>query len=84
MTATQCELPLSPARHIAPMQCTGIAASVGFRSEPPISEPSDEWHVRLRSLHELICELLIKNQRLRVALLEATSASPAESPAQAA
>jgi hypothetical protein len=84
MTATQCELPLSPARHIAPMQGTGITASVGFRSEPPMGEPPDEWHVRLRSLHELICELLIKNQRLRVALLEATSVGPTESQAHAA
>jgi len=83
MTATQCELPLSPARHIAPMQGTGIPASVN-RPELPMNEPHQEWQIRLFGLQELICELLIKNQRLRVALLEATSASPAESQAHAA
>lgn len=38
-----------------------------------LDEPGDEredWHQRLRSLQECICELLIRNQELRMALLD--------------
>jgi hypothetical protein len=31
-------------------------------------EPDREWNARLRHLQECVCELLIKNQQLRMAL----------------
>ena len=34
--------------------------------EPPDWEQEEEWRQRLRSLQECICELLIKNQQLRM------------------
>jgi hypothetical protein len=83
MTALQGEELFSLARPITPSQRPGMTVSVGVRSEPPMDEPLDEWEIRLLGLQELICELLIKNQRLRAALREATSASPTESQAHA-
>ena len=83
MTASQSEKPLSHAIPVVPMQRMSIAASGGSRPEMPIDESPEEWQIRLLGLQELICELLIKNQRLRAALLEATSASPTESQAYA-
>lgn len=35
-----------------------------------------EWQDRLRSLEDWVCELLIKNQQLRMALAEARAAEP--------
>jgi hypothetical protein len=36
-------------------------------------ERDEDWHHRLRSLEEWICELLIKNQELRMSLLDSTT-----------
>jgi hypothetical protein len=41
------------------------------RVRNPAAEDSlEEWQTRLRSLEQWICELLIKNQQLRWALME--------------
>lgn len=32
--------------------------------------PGDDTHARLRNLQEWICELLVQNQQLRMALME--------------
>jgi hypothetical protein len=32
--------------------------------------PQSNWNIRLQSLQEWVCELLIKNQQLRMALME--------------
>ncbi len=43
----------------------------GYPSELSMEDLHDEWQCRLRSLQEWICQLLIKNQQLRMALMEA-------------
>ena len=43
----------------------------GYPSELSIEDLHEEWQCRLRSLQEWICQLLIKNQQLRMALMEA-------------
>ncbi len=84
MTAMQGERPLSHAAPIVPMPRARVTASAGSRVELPIEEVQQEWQTRLLGLQELICELLIKNQRLRVALLEATSSAQTEGQARTA
>ena len=37
----------------------------GLKDEQP-GQGSEEWHDRLRTLEQWICELLIENQRLRM------------------
>jgi len=43
----------------------------GYSSEVSIEDLREEWQSRLRSLQDWICQLLIKNQQLRMALSEA-------------
>lgn len=43
----------------------------GYPSELSIEDLHNEWQCRLRSLQEWVCQLLIKNQQLRMALMEA-------------
>jgi hypothetical protein len=43
----------------------------GYSSEMSIEDLHEEWQPRLRSMQEWICQLLIKNQQLRMALMEA-------------
>ncbi len=38
----------------------------------------EEWQVRFRSLREWICQLLIKNQQLRMALMEMKGREPGD------
>ena len=46
----------------------------GSRFEQPNQQLEEEWQDRLRSLQRWICELLIKNQQLRMSLELATAA----------
>ncbi len=46
-------------------------AIAGYPSELSIETLHEEWQCRVRSLQEWICQLLIKNQQLRMALMEA-------------
>jgi hypothetical protein len=43
----------------------------GYSAEMSIEDLHEEWQTRLRSMQEWICQLLIKNQQLRMALMEA-------------
>ncbi len=70
MTIPPREELLPQAPPIAAMRRAVMTASDGFLSELMIEDPQEEWQVRLRSLQEWICELLIKNQQLRIALME--------------
>jgi hypothetical protein len=78
MTAMQGEKPLSHAAPIVPIPRATVTTSAGSGLDLPIEEAQQEWRIRLLGLQELICELLIKNQRLRVALLESTSSTQTE------
>ncbi len=44
-------------------------ASAGHLPDQPEELSQEAWQDRLRGLQGLICELLLKNQRLRMALL---------------
>jgi hypothetical protein len=57
----------------APVNAGRRAAAVvpvGRVSNSATGDSHEEWQSRLRSLQQLICELLVKNQRLRWALME--------------
>jgi hypothetical protein len=56
-----------------------VAAVPAARVSNLATEDSpEEWHSRLRSLQRWICELLIKNQQLRCALMEMKDLVPRE------
>ena len=78
MTSSLCEIPFSQADAIASIGCR--VTNGGFVSEAPIADPQEDWEIRLRSLQNWICELLIKNQQLRMALMEAKAKAPKDSP----
>jgi hypothetical protein len=52
---------------ISPVQSLASRVIAGSQYEEPAQKP-DEWQDRLRSLEQWVCELLIKNQELRLAL----------------
>jgi hypothetical protein len=70
------------AASIAAVQRPGTIASVGSPVSvvaPPewtMEGLPEEWQVRFRSLREWICQLLIKNQQLRMALMEMKAREP--------
>ena len=41
--------------------------------EEPYQEREEDWHRILHSLQKCICELLIKNQELRMSLLDSAT-----------
>jgi hypothetical protein len=53
--------PITPARSLT------SRTIAGSQYKEPAQEP-DQWQDRLRSLEQWVCELLIKNQELRLAL----------------
>ena len=63
----------SPASAVSPMH----RLTVAFDAEPHEDQPDlgreEAWEQRLRSLQQWICELLIKNQELRMSLLASSS-----------
>ena len=62
--------PMSPAESIASLQATGRTSGAGSQLNPTPEESHQAWQFRLGNLQECICELLIKNQQLRMALRE--------------
>jgi len=62
--------PMSPAESIASLQATGRTSGDGSQFNPTSEESHQAWQFRLGNLQECICELLIKNQQLRMALKE--------------
>jgi hypothetical protein len=61
------------AETIEPVQDLRNASVAGLRHEEPDHGLEAEWPERLRSLQRCICELLIKNQELRMALASTTN-----------
>jgi hypothetical protein len=57
----------APARR----QTDGVAPTVQYKE--PDQEREEDWHRSLRSLQECICELLIRNQELRMLLLDSAA-----------
>jgi hypothetical protein len=53
-----------------------VAAPAGRVSALAMEDSHEEWQSRLRSLQQLICDLLIKNQQLRWALTEMEELEP--------
>jgi hypothetical protein len=49
---------------------TAVAVPVSRGPNCATEESHEEWQSQLRSLQQLICELLVGNQRLRWALME--------------
>jgi hypothetical protein len=68
--------PQAPAGRIAPVQRLTCAAVEGLRHEQPSQGLEEERQDCLRSLQQLICELLIKNQQLRLSLASARAPEP--------
>jgi hypothetical protein len=68
--------PFSQAGSIAPSRRTGVEDStdplLGLSGEVL----PERWRTRLQGLQDWICELLIKNQQLRVALMEMKAREP--------
>jgi hypothetical protein len=58
---------------LEPVQRLRSASVAGRRHEQPDQRVEEQWHERLRSLQRCICELLIKNQQLRMALESTTN-----------
>jgi|HubBroStandDraft_1064217.scaffolds.fasta_scaffold1837777_2 hypothetical protein len=75
MTAQQRQEPVgqAPAGITPPLQHLTSATVAGLRHEHSYEEPEEDWQLRLRSSQQWICELLIKNQQLRM-LLESAKA----------
>jgi hypothetical protein len=58
------DAPVNPAKHAT------VTVAVDCVRNPEAEDSQQEWQTRLRSLEQWICELLIKNQQLRWALME--------------
>jgi hypothetical protein len=63
----------APAFAFASVQRLTGAPDAGRLHEQPYQRLEEEWQDRLRSLQQWICELLLKNQQLRM-LLESAEA----------
>ena len=74
MTAEQRHKPFGNAiaGSITPLQSLASRFIAPPQDEEPARGP-EEWHDHLRSLQQWVCELLIKNQELRMALELATA-----------
>jgi hypothetical protein len=55
-----------------------VAVPAGRVSNFATEDSPEEWQSRLRSLQQWICELLIKNQQLRSAIMEMKELEPRE------
>ena len=63
----------APVFAFASVQRLTGAPDAGWPHEQPYQRREEEWQDRLRSLQQRICELLLKNQQLRM-LLESAEA----------
>ena len=61
-----------------PLLATSSAVTPDDSPELSFEALQEEWRIRLQNLHEWICLLLIKNQQLRMELIEAKSKAPSE------
>jgi hypothetical protein len=58
------DAPVNSAKHAT------VTVPVDRVRNPAAEDSQEEWQTRLRSLEQWICELLIKNQQLRWALMD--------------
>ena len=63
---------------IAPVERAANTLIAGFRRERPKTELAEDSEDRMGSLQQQICELLIKNQQLRMSLELANAADREE------
>jgi hypothetical protein len=70
MTTLQPESPFSQDAPLNSVKPTAVAIPVNRVSNLATDDSREEWQSRLQSLQQWICELLIKNQQLRWALME--------------
>lgn len=68
---------LPQAGRVAIMPRALVTASASSLSESGMEGARDEWQIQLQNLQRLICELLIKNQQLRMTLMEIKASEPA-------
>jgi hypothetical protein len=59
-----------------PVQHADISDASGSPTEFPVEAQQKNWQIRLRRLEERICELLITNHQLRMALMESKAMVP--------
>jgi hypothetical protein len=80
MPAKQRQEPLPQAvpSSIAPVERSASTPIAGFRRERPAAESVEHSEDRMGSLQQQICELLIKNQQLRMSLELAIAADRGE------
>lgn len=71
-------LPQAPFDAIAPVGRSESAFITGFRNTRPEAEPAKDSEERIGSLQQRICELLIKNQQLRMSLESAIATDRGE------
>jgi hypothetical protein len=69
MTTLPPGIPFSQDATVNSAKCATVTVPVD-RVRNPAAEDLQEWQTRLQSLEQWICELLIKNQQLRWALME--------------
>ena len=62
--------PFTQGHSTPPIQDAMITPQGSCQAESPVEGLQDDWRIRLRNLQEWICELLIKNQQLRMALID--------------
>jgi hypothetical protein len=70
--------PFLQAEPIASPQRALMRNSNGLPSEQIMEGSPEEWQIRFQSLQQWICELLIKNQQLRMALMEVKAREPGD------
>jgi len=57
----------------SPVQRLTVAFDAGWQDDLPSREREEEWQRRVNSLQEWIAELLIRNQQLRMSLLDSAN-----------
>jgi hypothetical protein len=70
MTTLPPGIPFSQDAPVNSAKRATVTVAVDRVRNPAAEDSQDEWQTRLRSLEQWICELLIKNQQLRWALME--------------
>ena len=70
MTTLPTGIPFSQDAPVNSATHATVTVAVDRAGNPAAEGSQEEWQTRLRSLEQWICELLIKNQQLRWALME--------------
>jgi hypothetical protein len=70
MTTLPSGIPFSQDARVSSAERATVTVPVDRVRNPAVEDSQEEWQTRLRSLEQWICELLIKNQQLRWALME--------------